>query len=235
MKPSAAIGIICKTPRPGRSKTRLAAAIGAEQASLLSACFLQDVAAAIEAVPASLGRQGYAVYSPAGSELALKKLLPSCFRLMLRSDVDLGNVLHGAMCELLAAARHDCALLVNGDSPTLPSSLLVEAVNALRQPGDRMVIGPACDGGYYLIGLKRAHGHVFSSIPWGTDAVARLTCGRATEIGLETVALREWYDVDDLEAYNWLRDELAGISKRFQDGGPAPHTRACMAISAAQP
>ena len=64
----AAIGIICKAPQPGRSKTRLATAIGVAAASELSACFLRDVAAAIEAVPEALGRRGYGVYAPAGAE-----------------------------------------------------------------------------------------------------------------------------------------------------------------------
>ena len=65
---SAAIGIICKAPQPGHSKTRLATAIGAVAASELSACFLRDVAASIEAVPETLGRRGFGVYAPAGAE-----------------------------------------------------------------------------------------------------------------------------------------------------------------------
>ena len=72
----AAIGIICKAPLPGRSKTRLASAIGADAASQLSACFLRDVATAIDGVPEGLGRRGYGVYAqrynsagvPQGSE-----------------------------------------------------------------------------------------------------------------------------------------------------------------------
>src|SRR4029078_13731160 len=64
----AAIGIMCKAPRPGAAKTRLAKVIGAVAASELSACFLRDVAAAIEAVPETVGRKGYAVYATAGTE-----------------------------------------------------------------------------------------------------------------------------------------------------------------------
>ena len=58
---------------------------------------------------------------------------------------------------LSCVAGHDCVLLVNGDSPTLPPRLLVQAIETLREPGDRMVLGPASDGGYYLIGLKHPH------------------------------------------------------------------------------
>jgi uncharacterized protein len=222
---SAAIGIICKAPQPGHSKTRLATAIGAVAASELSACFLRDVAASIEAVPETLGRRGFGVYAPAGAEHIMRRLLPAGFGLLLQTGDDLGHVLLGATRALLNAG-HDCVLLVNGDSPTLPPRLLIQAAEALREPGDRMVLGPASDGGYYLIGLKQAHRHLFTRIAWGTDTVARATCERAAEIGLPTTLLPEWYDVDDIETLRWLQDELAGHSSRFQGGGFATASRA---------
>jgi uncharacterized protein len=221
----AAIGIMCKAPQPGRSKTRLAKAVGVVAASELSACFLRDVAAAIEAVPQALGRRGYGVYAPAGAEHIMRQLFPAGFGLLLQAGDDLGYVLFGATRALLDAG-HDCVLLVNGDSPTLPTGFLVQAIEALREPGDRMVLGPASDGGYYLVGLKRPHRHLFTQIAWGTDTVARSTWERAAEIGLATTLLPEWYDVDDLETLRWLQDELAGHSTRFRAGGFAPASRA---------
>jgi uncharacterized protein len=226
---SAAIGIICKAPQPGRAKTRLATAIGAVDASELSACFLRDVAAAIEAVPETLGRCGYGVYAPAGAEDIMRQLLPAGFGLLLQAGDDLGHVLIGAARKLLA--EHDCVLLINGDSPTLPSRLLIQGIEALREPGDRMVLGPASDGGYYLIGLKHPHPQLFTDIAWGTDTVARSTCERAAAIGLATTLLPEWYDVDDIETLGWLKDELAGRSTRFRAGGPAPASRAFLNIA----
>ena len=221
----AAIGIVCKAPQPGRSKTRLATAIGAAAASELSACFLRDVAEAITAVPEALGRRGYGVYAPAGTEDIMRQLLPAGFGLLLQAGNDLGHVLIGATRALLLAG-HDCVLLVNGDSPTLPPRLLAQAIEALREPGDRMVLGPASDGGYYLIGLKHPHQQLFTRIAWGTETVARRTCERAAEIGLATTLLPEWYDVDDVETLRWLVDELAGLSTRFRGGGVASATRA---------
>lgn len=228
MNGTAAIGIICKTPRPGHTKTRLAATIGAEQAASLSACFLRDVAAAIEDVSERFACKGYGVYAPAGTENELRRVLPDSFGLLLQSDAELGKVLHGAIRELLVAG-HDCVVLVNGDSPTLPPQLLSNAVASLRRPGDRMVLGPASDGGYYLIGLKRPHHHLFRDIPWGTDAVTRLTLDRAAKIGLEVELLPEWYDIDDVETLGWLLEELAGRSVRFRAGGAAAATRAYLA------
>jgi len=220
----AAIGIICKAPEPGRSKTRLAAAIGEVAASELSACFLRDVAAAIEAVPETLGKRGYGVYAPAGAEHIMQQLLPAGFGMLLQAGDDLGHVLIGATRALLLAG-HDCVLLVNGDSPTLPPRLLVQAIETLREPGDRMVLGPASDGGYYLIGLKHPHKHLFTQIEWGMKTVARSTCERAAEIGLATTLLPEWYDVDDVETLRWLQEELAGRATRFRGGGYAAASR----------
>ncbi len=231
MRNTAALGIICKAPRPGRTKTRLGAIIGAELAAKLSECFLRDVAAAIEEVPKRLARKGYGVYAPAGAETELRRILPLSFDLLMKADGQFQNVLYGATRDLLALG-HDCAVLINGDSPTLPSQYLCEAIEALRRPGDRMVLGPAVDGGYYLIGLKVPNRHVFSNIPWGTDAVTRLTLQRAREIGLEALCLPKWYDVDDAESLAWLHDELADRSNRFRDGGMARATRAHLAATA---
>src|SRR5215468_2923177 len=221
----AAIGIVCKAPQAGLSKTRLAKAVGAVAASELSACFLRDVAAAIEAVPEALGRRGYGVYAPAGTENIMRQLLPAGFGLLLQAGDDLGHVLIGATRAFLEAG-HDCMLLVNGDSPTLPPRFLTQAIEALRAPGDRMVLGPASDGGYYLIGLKQPHQELFRRIAWGTETVAQSTCERAAEIGLATTLLPEWYDVDDNETLRWLQEELAGHSTRFRAGGAAPASRA---------
>jgi glycosyltransferase A (GT-A) superfamily protein (DUF2064 family) len=98
-------------------------------------------------------------------------------------------------------------------------------------PGDRVVLGPAADGGYYLIGLKHPHRAVFTDISWGTASVAGTTLLRAHGAALECALLPEWYDVDDAESYRWLRDELAGRLGRFQGGSPAAATRAFVATA----
>jgi uncharacterized protein len=222
-----AIGIMCKAPQGGRTKTRLAAHIGVSAAAELSACFLRDVAAAIEAVPIELGREGYAVYAPAGTEEKLRELLPSAFGLLLQAGREFGGVLLGAVRDLLAVG-HDGVLLVNGDSPTLPPLYLASAIKMLREPGDRMVLGPAADGGYYLIGLKQPHSHLFADVPWGTATVAQTTRHRAAEVGLAVLELPEWYDIDDAESLGWLRAEIAGNPGRFRNGGAALATRALL-------
>src|SRR5262249_60718713 len=115
---------MCKAPQPGQAKTRLAKAIGAAAASELSACFLRDVAAAIEAVPETLGRRGYAVYAPAGAEQVLRKLFPEEFGLLLQAGKGLGEALFGATRQLLLAGN-DSAGVGNGHIPKLRSRFLI--------------------------------------------------------------------------------------------------------------
>jgi uncharacterized protein len=228
----AALGVMCKAPRPGAAKTRLASVLGAGEAAALSACFLRDVAAAIEAVPESVGRRGFGIYAPAGSEAELRPVLPATFGLVLQEHANFGIVLLSAARHLLGAG-HDCVLLINSDSPTLPPRLLSDAIDMLRAPGDRVVVGPATDGGYYLIGLKVAHDELFRNIPWSTPEVLRLTFERAKDIGLAAVALPLWYDVDDEATFAVLEGELAGHAPSFAAeglvGGKAAATRAFLA------
>ena len=222
-----AVGIVCKTPAAGFSKTRLSPPLRPEECAVLSACFIRDLAETVHA--ASLDGQAtpYAVYTPAGSEDALRTLLPAGFRLLLQCDGDLGTRLLAAMAALLGAG-HAGAILVNADSPTLPPSILQAAVEAVLRE-DAMVLGPATDGGYTLIGLSRPHGRIFADIPWSTPDVYRLTIKRAEEIGLPVVNVPLWYDVDDEETLRVLEAELAGRPPSFAPpgimGAPAQATR----------
>jgi glycosyltransferase A (GT-A) superfamily protein (DUF2064 family) len=120
--------------------------------------------------------------------------------------------------------------LINSDSPTLPPELLTDAVAALSRPGDRVVLGEAQDGGYYLIGLKQAHRRLFEQIEWSTAIVLSQTLQRATEINLEIELLPSWFDVDDAQSLWRLCEEMFEVSRRHSRGNTlpaydAPHTR----------
>ena len=227
MKP-VAVAIFCKTPAPGLSKTRLSPPLRPEECSLLSACFIRDLSASIARATADGHGTPVAVYTPAGSEDALRTLLPPGFDLLLQSDGEFGSRLLEATTALLARG-HAGVILVNSDSPTLPVAILREAIAAVSSR-DAVVIGPAIDGGYTLIGLSRLHPRLFTDIPWSTEAVHRTTVQRAAEIGLPVIELPRWYDVDDEATLRLLEDELAGTPPAFADkgmiGAPAPSTRA---------
>jgi hypothetical protein len=215
--PSIAVAVICKTPRPGFCKTRLSPALGQEDCAALSECFIRDVCATIATVAEMGGVTGYAVYTPLGSEKALRALLPPDFRLLPQSDGDLGARLLNATRDLLAAG-HSGAILVNSDSPTLPVSILADAVRALHE-GDVAVLGPALDGGYTLIGLRKPYAHLFTGIPWSTPQVYRLTMERAGDIGLPVTSVAQWYDIDDEYTLRLLQAELGGERLEFATPG----------------
>src|SRR5262249_53461379 len=228
---SVALGIICKTPLAGHSKTRLSPPLRPEECAGLSACFIRDLAATIDTLTADDAVTGYAVYTPVGTEAMLRALLPPAFRLLSQSDGDLGARLRNAMNALLAAG-HRGGILVNSDSPTLPLSILRDAVHAVRR-GDNVVLGPALDGGYTLVGLSRPHDHLFADIPWSTPQVYRLTLERGREIDLPVTNGPPWYDIDDEYTLRLLQAELAGQQLEFTEpglsGADAPHTRQFLA------
>jgi uncharacterized protein len=202
-----AFAVMVKAPRSGEVKTRLVPPLRADEASVLSACFVRDILANLHAVSESLPADCYAAYSPPGSEALFRDFLPQHIRLLPPRSVGLASSLPNAIEDLIALG-YDGACLINADSPTLPTSLLVDAITCLSAPGDRVVLGPATDGGYYLIGLKHPHRRLFHDIAWSTDRVYRQTAERAASIGLELVTLAPWYDVDDAASLSWLCREL---------------------------
>lgn len=223
------MGMMVKVPRSGRVKTRLVPPLTHEQACALGECFLRDVAASIVAAAETDGAriQGLAVYLPDGEEHGFGDRLPGNFWLLPQRGEHLGERLFHAAGDLLAAGFHSVCL-VNADSPTLPSSLLREAALALQPAGDRIVLGPARDGGYYLIGLKRAHRRLFDEISWSTPSVLRQTTERARELSLDVHLLPEWYDVDDHESLRLLCKELFGRRDRRLPAGRGASTRALL-------
>jgi rSAM/selenodomain-associated transferase 1 len=225
-----AVAIICKTPMPGKSKTRLSPPLRPDECAAISSCFIRDLSGTIQSLADDGDVTGYAVYTPAGSETALRALLPDRFLLTLQGEGDLGARLLKGTADLLDAG-HAGAILVNSDSPTLPKEILRDAVEAVRR-GDNVTLSPAFDGGYTLVGLSRPHARLFADIPWSTDEVYRLTLERAREIGVPVESVPGWYDVDDAASFQMLEDELCGQRPDFAAshlvGANAPATRQFM-------
>jgi rSAM/selenodomain-associated transferase 1 len=228
-----AVAVMAKASVAGTVKTRLVPPLTYEEAARLNTCCLIDVAANIRAVAASEPIQAFAAYAPQGQEAFFAAVLPRGFELLPPKEPTIGRSLLHAAKDLFTAG-YGSVCLVNADSPTLPTAILVEAVRRLRQPGDRVVLGPAIDGGYYLIGLKYFHARLFEEIDWSTDCVYRQTLERAGEIGLPVAALRKWYDVDDDQTLAMLVRELLHGSLAGRRGYPARETTAFLERLAAK-
>jgi rSAM/selenodomain-associated transferase 1 len=220
--------IVCKTPLGGQSKTRLSPPLLPEQCAEISACFIRDLAANIQHLVDEGAVAGAALYTPFGTEAQLQRLLPGGFELVLQGEGDLGaRLLKG--CEDLLRKGYRGVILINSDSPTLPLSILRDTVAALRS-GSRIVLGPATDGGYILIGLSAAYPRLFQDIPWSTPAVCDLTMRRAAEIDVPVTTVDAWYDVDDKASLETLAAEMRGERPAFAPrsliAAEAPATRA---------
>jgi hypothetical protein len=235
-----ALGVIIKAPRAGASKTRLVPPLTHEEAARLSGAFLRDTAENMADACAEYSDgavHAIAVYTPVGAEGEFEGLLPSGFALLAQRGDTFGESLFHAAADLLRLGYESCCL-IDSDSPTLPPARLTTMIEQLLRPGDRVVLGPADDGGYYLIGMKRAHARLFEDIAWSTADVLTHTVERAREIDLEVRLLPTWYDVDDAYTLRRLYDELfdATFDAPFDAAPgtklapyPAPHTRAELA------
>jgi uncharacterized protein len=212
------IAVMAKASIPGRTKTRLVPPLTFEEAAQCNTAFLRDIAESILAASAQASIAGNMAFGPPQSKPFFREILPPEIGLIDAWYPDFGDCLFAAITGLFKCG-HRSAVVLNSDSPTLPTSLLVETAQALSRPGDRVVLGPAHDGGYYLLGLKDAHRRMFEDIAWSTEHVARQTLDRAAELGLAVHVLPTWYDVDDVSALRMLQAEL------FEGGSFAPDLR----------
>jgi uncharacterized protein len=229
-----ALAVMAKAPRAGKVKTRLQPPLAADEAAALNVCFLRDTAENIAGVAREGGAAGLICYTPVGDESAFDGLLPEGFALIAQRGDGFGERLLAAAEDILSCG-FGAVCLIDSDSPTLPTDALRRAVRELARPGNRVVLGGSEDGGYYLIGLKRAHARVFERIAWSTGSVYRETVERAIEAELELVELPKWYDVDDAATLTVLERELLLDERPVfaeageLDGFDAEHTRSFLA------
>jgi rSAM/selenodomain-associated transferase 1 len=202
-----AIAVMAKASSPGCTKTRLVPPLSYDEAADLNTAFLRDVADNLLSAAVFADITGWMAYAPAGSEAFFKSTLSPIIGLIETAKPDFGACLFHAAATLLEAG-HGAACLLNSDSPTLPIGYLVAAATALAVPGDRVVLGPSTDGGYYLIGIKRPHRGLFENVEWSTERVFRQTLGRCAALGLPVFELPAWYDVDNADALHVLIREV---------------------------
>jgi len=232
-----AIAVMAKSPLSGAVKTRLVPPLTFEEARALSASFLLDVTENIRLAGRHAPIQGHVAYAPAGAEMSFDgKLAPGTRLVLADGSVDMPSNVRGFGRCLLQAAQGLFALgygsicLLNADSPTLPTEYLREAVEVLSTPGERIVLGPADDGGYYAIGMRAPCAELFADIAWSTKHVTAETCDRAGRAGLQIVMLPTWYDVDDYTTLRRLMRDLSDMNARGSAGPtpyPAPATAEC--------
>jgi uncharacterized protein len=216
-----ALGIMTKAPEPGKVKTRLTPPLTPVESAEINKCFLRDLGQAITSAAESSPGIGVGVYTPKGSESAYADILPPEFLLLPQRGTDFGERLIFA-AEDLFTVGFESVCLINSDSPTVPASSFASAANELAKAGERIVLGPSDDGGYYLIGLKKPNRMLFEEIDWSTERVFQQTMARAAEIGIEVKLLPTGFDVDDGVTLQRLWSEIA--EENSASPSIAPHT-----------
>jgi uncharacterized protein len=191
-----ALVIVARYPRVGTTKTRLARALGNEETVQLYRAFLTDLALRFAGQAAY---DLYWAYTPAGDDYAalMAELAPSHVRHMCffpQEGDGLGERLHNAF-RRTRAYGYERTVLIGSDSPHISAGTIKEASSALAKAD--VVLGPAEDGGYYLIAMHRPH-DVFRDIPMSTSAVLRMTIERAQRQGLEVNLQDTLFDIDEL-------------------------------------
>lgn len=182
MSPTLTLAVFAKSPVPGRVKTRLCPPLEPITAARLYAACVRD----------TIGKAVQIISRPtlyyADGDAELRELLTdnaSQLSWTPQSDGDLGA--------RMARVPAPC-LILGTDSPHLPVAVLHQALNALNAYD--VVLGPAEDGGYYLIGLTKPCPALFEGIAWSTGQVFVQTQTRARTLGLTTYLLPPWYDID---------------------------------------
>ena len=214
-----AVAIMAKAPRPGEVKTRLCPPLLPSEAAALYRSFLLDKIASVGAL---VDAQPVIAYTPDDARAEFADLAPG-FSLVAQQGPDLGARLHSTLAGLLTDGCAG-AIAVDSDTPTLPGAFLQQAVHCLSRPGPDVVLGPTEDGGYYLIGMRRAHPELFDAMPWSTPDVFDVTLHRAAMIGLRVTCLAPWFDVDTPEDLDRLRTILGADTAT-----PASQTRRLLA------
>jgi rSAM/selenodomain-associated transferase 1 len=198
-------------------KTRLSPAFSREEACAIHRALVGDV----------VERSARALAGRAAVTLAWSEALPGSTGIEslpdgvteeLQSGNDLGERMALALQGKLRAGYKEVAVL-GSDSPTLPADHLTGAFDALRNA--EVVLGPADDGGYYLVGMSHLHLEIFRGIQWGTSGVLAATRQRLKKSGARYKEIGMWHDVDTVEDVGRLWKDLLRMKERQAADLPA--------------
>ncbi|MEO5954178.1 MAG: TIGR04282 family arsenosugar biosynthesis glycosyltransferase [Nitrospiraceae bacterium] len=214
LTPHTALVIFAKAPIPGEVKTRLCPPLTPDEAATLHGSFVLDMLERSKLAVAKLQLpfHRYLACAPS-SELVFFKIMEERQSVHLVDQVgeDLGQRMHRTSVDLFAKGYRQ-VIIVGTDVPTLPLSVYQEAFSMLDRSD--VVLGPALDGGYYLIGLKQPAEKLFTGVPWSTDQVLAVTQQKAKTLGLSVGLTTAWRDVDTIADLQSLTTECQEDNKK---------------------
>jgi rSAM/selenodomain-associated transferase 1 len=207
--PPGTLVVLAKAPLPGVAKTRLAARVGAAATAALARAFLDDTLT----VAASGAWRTILAFDPPSAEPLFRDAAAPGARLIPQCQGDLGARIHDALTTALVSG--DRAVLIGSDTPDLPPRIVEEAFDALGCHD--LVLGPATDGGFYLIGCNAVPAALFDDVAWSTDTVCDQVLANARRLNLRVCLLEPWSDVDEA-------DDLGALWRRIAASGMPPAT-----------
>lgn len=200
------LGLFAKQPLPGQVKTRLAVASSAEWATRVATAFLLDMVDKLEVLPV----RRMLAFAPEDARPYFMNVVEDRFVLIPQVHGDLGERMTAFFTDRFEEGAERVVLL-GTDSPTVPLSFIEQAFQELEQAD--VVLGPATDGGYYLIGCSRKLPPIFEGIVWSSPRVLADTVARLAAPDWRLALLPPWYDVDTLEDWRFLKGHLAALRK----------------------
>jgi rSAM/selenodomain-associated transferase 1 len=202
--------VFLRYPEIGRVKTRLSADIGDFHSSELYRCFVLDLLSTIKRLEWDL----VLCVAPGSSIDKFHEWLGSEYVYAFQQGDDLGQRMKNSFVDIFSKG-YERAVLIGSDIPDLPLDIIHEAFGALGEKDS--VIGPAGDGGYYLIGFRGVAflEEAFEGMRWGTDGVFSETVCVLNRFGIAPHMLPEWYDVDTLDDLFNLVERSKGSDFRF--------------------
>ncbi len=212
--PGTALVIFAKAPVPGQVKTRLCPPLTPDEAATLHGSFVLDTLerTKLAATKWKWSVDRYLACAPSAAHVFFR-ILEERYGVQVidQAGSDLGERMSRA-CESMFARGYGRVVMIGTDVPTVPIDHFVQALAQLESHD--LVLGPALDGGYYLIGLKRMLPELFTGIPWSTNQVLKLTQEKASSLGLLTMLIPSWRDVDTLEDLQAISEACALDGKR---------------------
>ena len=184
--------VMAKAPVPGQVKTRLCPPLSPRQAAAVYDCFLRD--RLMEMGDLSDCDRAIA-YMPATAAGRFKVYAYGAFAIFSQRGDDLGDRMHNIFIDRFREG-YGAVVIIGSDSPDLPKSIVTQSFARLSSESTDVVIGPATDGGYYLVGMKRPYPELFANVPWSTDKVLSATLTIAQSLGIRTALLPAWSDID---------------------------------------
>jgi uncharacterized protein len=199
-----ALAVMAKAPEAGQVKTRMLPALSAQEAAELYRALLVDQLRHLRKIDTA---DFYLAFAPDHGRCLMEQLAPPCFRLFPQRGDDLGERMQAVFTRLFAA-DHKRIVLIGGDLAPVPPRFFEEAYNFLAASGQRVVLGPSRDGGYYLVGCNRPTPQIFAGMTWSHSEVLAQTRAKLASLKIDCHLLPTWFDVDTPDDVLYLQAVL---------------------------